>query len=129
MEQHRANPACAGCHARMDPLGFALENFDGLGKWRTADSGTEIDPSGVLPDGTKFEGPVGLKKVLMTKQDEFTHTFAEKLMIYATGRGLEHTDAPMLRTILRAAAKQNYKLSALITGVVASPAFQMRRVQ
>jgi mono/diheme cytochrome c family protein len=129
MEQHRANPACAGCHSRMDPLGFALENFDGLGKWRTTDSETAIDPSGVLPDGTKFDGPLGLKKVLMTKQEEFTHTFAEKLLTYAIGRGLEYTDAPMLRQILHDAAKQNYKLSAFVAGVVASPAFQMRRAE
>ena len=129
MEQHRANPACAGCHSRMDPLGFALENFDGLGKWRTVDSGATIDPSGVLPDGSKFAGPAGLRKLLIGKQQEITATFAEKLLIYATGRGVEYTDQPALRKLLRDAAKENFRFSSLVTGIVSSTPFQMRRAQ
>jgi mono/diheme cytochrome c family protein len=129
MEQHRANPVCASCHARMDPLGFALENFDAIGQWRNA-SGSEktpIDASGVLPDGTKFQGPAGLRSVLLSKPQEFVTTVTEKLMTYALGRGVEYYDAPAIRKILRESAPGGYRWSSLISGIVNSTPFQMRR--
>ena len=128
MEQHRANPVCASCHSRMDPLGFALENYDGVGKWRDKDSGNAIDASGKLPDGSTFVGPAGLKKILITKdRDEFINTATEKLLLYALGRGLEYYDQPAVRAIGREAAKDDYRMSALITAVVKSTPFEMRR--
>jgi mono/diheme cytochrome c family protein len=128
MEQHRANSTCASCHSRMDPLGFALENYDGVGKWRTEDAGAKIDPSGKLPDGTKVEGPASLKKVLVTShKDEFLATATQKLLMYALGRGLEYYDQPSVRAILRESARDNYRFSALVTAIVKSTPFQMRR--
>jgi len=128
MQQHRANPVCASCHARMDPIGFALENFDGVGRWRAKDAGSPIDASGVLPDGTKFVGPAELKKALAGPHaDEFLNTFTEKLLTYALGRGVEYYDEPAVRSITREAARDNYKLSALVTAIVNSTPFQMRR--
>jgi len=128
MEEHRTNPVCASCHSRMDPLGFALENYDGVGKWRTKEAGAEIDTSGKLPDGATFQGPAGLKKILTTKRrDEFVTTAAEKLLIYALGRGLEHYDMPAVRAIARDAAKDDYRMSALIAAVVKNTPFEMRR--
>jgi len=128
MEQHRADPVCASCHSRMDPLGFALENYDGVGKWREKDDGNTIDPSGKLPDGSKFAGPAGLKKALLSNhRDEFVETATEKLLLYALGRGLEYYDLPAVRTISREAAKDDYRMSALITAIVRSTPFQMRR--
>jgi hypothetical protein len=128
MEQHRANPVCASCHSRMDPLGFALENYDGVGKWRAKDAGSPIDPSGKLPDGTTFEGPAGLKQILLTRdKDAFVNTVAQKMMIYALGRGLESYDMPAVRTVARDAARSDYRISALIAAVVKSTPFQMRR--
>jgi len=130
MEQHRANAVCASCHSRMDPLGFALENFDGVGKWRAADAGTTIDPSGKLPDGTQVSGPAGLKKVLATtKRDEFLTTAAQKMLTYALGRGLEYYDQPAVRSILRESARDNYRFSSLVAAIVHSTPFQMRRTQ
>jgi len=129
MEQHRANPACAVCHKMMDPLGFALENFDGLGRWRdtTGELDAQIDSSGILPDGTNFDGPMGLREVLLSKQDLFVETFTERLLTYALGRGVEHYDLPMVRKITREAADDNYTWSSIITGIVRSVPFQMRR--
>ena len=128
MEQHRTNAVCAACHARMDPLGFALENYDGVGKWRTEDAGSPIDASGALPDGTRFEGPAGLTNLLLTRyRDQFVRTAAEKLLIYALGRGLEYYDQPAVRSIAREAARDNYRMSSLITAVVKSAPFQMRK--
>ena len=130
MEQHRANPTCASCHARMDPIGFSLENYDGIGAWRTKDSGNKIDASGKMPDGTVFEGPAGLRKLLLTShRDEFIETFTEKLMTYALGRGIEYYDRPAMRTIIREAAKQNTTIPAIIDALVKSPQFQMRRTR
>jgi hypothetical protein len=130
METHRANPVCASCHARMDPIGFALENYDGIGAWRTTDNGVAINASGKLPDGSEFVGPAGLKKLLLTQhREEFLSTFAEKLMTYALGRGLEPSDRPALRAILREAEKQNVTVAALIDAIVKSPQFQMRRTK
>ena len=127
MEEHRANPACAACHARMDPLGFALENFDAIGGWRTTDAGSPIDSSGVLPDGTRFEGAPGLRKVLLSRREEFVMNVTDKLLTYALGRGVEYYDAPAVRSIMREAAPGDYRWSSLITGIVKSTPFQMRR--
>jgi cytochrome c551/c552 len=130
MEEHRKNPACASCHKLMDPLGFALENFDAVGKWRTGGEGSgAIDVSAVLPDGTSFEGVDGLRRVLLGRSELFVQTMTEKLLIYALGRGLEYYDAPAVRGIVRDAARQNYTFSALVLGIVNSTPFQMRRSQ
>lgn len=128
MTQHRASPSCAGCHARMDPIGFAMENFDGVGRWRDNVSGHPIDPSGVFPDGTKFEGMPGLKKVLLSHSDQFAGTLAGKLLMYGIGRNLQYYDAPAVRGIVREAAKNNYTFSSLL-GVVKSTPFQMPQSQ
>ena len=129
MEAHRANPVCASCHLRMDPLGFALENFDATGKWRSTegDADSPIDSSGALPDGTKFQGPAELRKVLMSKPDQFATTVIEKLLTYAMGRGVEYYDEPSVRKIKREAAASDYRWSSLILGIVNSEPFQMRR--
>src|SRR5262249_40590397 len=127
MEQHRTNPACAACHARMDPLGFALENFDGIGGWRTSEGGTEIDAASALPDGTKLDGPTSLQNLLLSRQDEFVDNTTTQLLTYALGRGTEYYDAPVVRQIVRQAAASQYKWSALIMGIVQSTPFQMRR--
>jgi hypothetical protein len=111
----------------MDPLGFSLENFDGVGKWRTKEAGMKIDASAKLPDGTVFEGPAGLKKVLLAHRDEFAETVAEKMLVYALGRGIEYYDFPAVRGITREAAKSDYRMSALIAAIVKSNPFQMRR--
>jgi mono/diheme cytochrome c family protein len=130
MEQHRANPACAVCHKQMDPLGFALENFDGLGSYRASygPGAPPIDSSGTLPDNTPFEGPAGLREVLMKKKDMFIENFTEQLMTYALGRGVEEYDHAALRKITRDAAADNQKWSSIILGIVNSTPFQMRRV-
>ena len=128
LEAHRANPVCSNCHARMDPLGFALENFDAVGKWRdTGVAGAPIDPSGTLPDGTAFDGFPGLRDILLERREEFVTTVTEKLMTYALGRGVEHYDRPAIRAIVREAATNDYRWSSLILGVARSLPFQMRR--
>jgi hypothetical protein len=128
METHRKNPACANCHAPMDPLGFALENFDAIGRWRLKDESAQpIDSSGALPDGTRFEGPDGLRDVLLARKEEFVGTLTDKLLTYALGRGLEHSDMPAVRAIVRESAASNYRWSAVVLGVVNSMPFQMRR--
>jgi len=129
MEQHRANPACAVCHKVMDPLGFSLENFDGLGRWRdTSAPGTgPIDASGVLPDGTTFDGPTGLRDVLLSRREQFVETFTERLLTYALGRGLEQYDRPVVRKITHDAAADDQRWSSIIFGIVNSAPFQMRR--
>lgn len=124
MELHQASPVCSSCHSRMDPLGFALESFDGLGRWRSG-----VDSSGVLPDGTKIDGPVGLRNVLLTRKDQFVTTATERLLTYALGRGVEPFDMPAVRRIVRDAAVTDYRWSALIMGVVRSVPFQMRRAR
>jgi len=128
MEQHRANPVCASCHARMDPLGFALDNFDAIGQWRSNnEANTAIDASGVLPDGTKFQGPAELRGLLLRSEGEFAATVTEKLLTYALGRGVEYYDAPAVRKIVREAAPDHYHWSSIVLGLVKSMPFQMRR--
>jgi hypothetical protein len=128
MERHRADPACSGCHARMDPLGFALENFDAIGRWRGSSGEGEIpvDATGVLPDGTRFEGPAELRKLLLSRREEVVTTVTEKLLTYALGRGLEYYDRPAVRKIVGDAAPE-YRWSSIILGIVRSVPFQMRR--
>jgi hypothetical protein len=113
----------------MDPLGFALENFDAIGRWRTREGKSAIDPSGALPGGFQFEGPAGLREALLTKEEEIVGAVTEKLLIYALGRPVQHYDMPAVRRILREAAPSEYRWSALITGIVNSTPFQMRRSQ
>ena len=127
LEQHRRNPACASCHATMDPLGFALENFDAVGRWRQDEAGTPVDASGSLPDGTTFSGPSELRELLEQRQTQFVGTVIEKLLTYALGRGIEFHDMPAVRTIARQAASNDYRWSALVLGVVKSVPFQMKR--
>ena len=128
MEQHRSEPVCQSCHARMDPIGFALENYDGVGKWRDKDAGSPIDASGKLPGGIQFERAAGLKKILVTNyRDQFEDTVTEKLLTYALGRGVEYYDKPAVRSIMRQAARDNFKISALVSAIVKSTPFQMRR--
>ena len=127
MEQHRSNAACAVCHAQMDPLGFALENFNGVGEWRTtSEAGNPVDASGVLPNGVKFNGPAELRKVLLSHPEQFANTVTDRLLTYALGRGVEYYDQPAIRKITREAASNNYKWSSLILGIVNSTPFQMR---
>ena len=125
MEIHRKNPACASCHQRMDPLGFALENFDALGKWRTVSDGAPIDPSASFPDGTRFEGIAGLRTLLVSHKEDFVRTLSGKLLAYAIGRGLDYRDMPAVRTIARDAAPADYSWSSIITGIVQSAPFRM----
>jgi hypothetical protein len=128
MELHRKNPACAGCHARMDPLGFALENFDAIGRWRSIDeSKNRVDASGVLPDGTRFDGPRELRRLLAVDQQRFVTTVVEKLLTYALRRGLEPTDMPAVRTVVRKAAEREHRWSAIVMEIVKSTPFQMKR--
>jgi hypothetical protein len=127
MEQHRVNPACASCHKFMDPLGFALENFDGTGKWRTMDGGGMIDASGVTPDGFPLNGPAGLRDYLMSRPDQFVSTLTEKLLTYALGRGVEEYDLPVIRRIVKDSKPDDYKWSSLVLAIVKSAPFQMRR--
>ena len=127
MEVHRTSPVCASCHVRMDPLGFSLENFDGIGAWRTLEGGTPIDASSTLPDGASFEGPSGLRDLLLGQAERFAETVTEKLLTYALGRGVEYYDGPAVRAITRDAAASDYRWSKVILGIVESTPFQMRR--
>ena len=127
LERHRQAPACATCHASIDPPGFALEQFDGLGAWRTADEfGNPIDATATMPNGRTVAGMAGLRALLLERPEQFAGTVTEKLLSYALGRGLEHTDKPTVRAVVRAAAADDYRWSALIGGIVRSPAFLMR---
>ena len=128
LEQHRANAACAVCHDRLDPLGFALESFDAVGRKRVTEHGLEVDDTGSLPDGTVVDGIDGLRNVLMMRKDEFVETFAEKLLTYAIGRGLEPSDRSTLREIRRTVEASDYRFSALVGGIVGSVPFRMRSV-
>jgi hypothetical protein len=128
LEEHRRSPACATCHRLMDPLGFALENFDALGRWRVVDAETKerIDASGTLVDGTKFDGPVEFRNVLLERRVEFVDTVVERLLTYALGRGTEYYDRPAIRKIVREAAPDDYRWSSIILGIVKGDPFQMR---
>ena len=129
-ERHRANPVCASCHRLMDPPGFALEQFDAVGRFRTRSAaGTPIDASGELPDGTRFDGAAGLREALVGRPERFVGTLTEKLLTYALGRGLEHYDAPAVRAVTRAAAEDGYRFSSLVVGIVESAPFRMRRAE
>jgi hypothetical protein len=125
MEMHRKNPACASCHQRMDPLGFALENFDAVGKWRTSSDGAPIDPSASFPDGTRFEGMAGLRALLASHKEDFVRTLSGKLLAYAIGRGLDYHDMPAIRAVARDAAPADYSWSSVIAGIVKSTPFSM----
>ncbi len=127
-EKHRADPACASCHARLDPLGFSLANFDAVGKYRATEGGSPVDASGTLPDGTEIDGIVGLKKLLLSRKDEFVEGFASNLLTYALGRGLEYYDQPVVRDIRRQAAEHDYRFSSIVLAIVNSVPFEMRRV-
>ncbi len=130
LEAHRANPACSACHAMIDPTGFALENFDAIGRWRVVDeSFNPIDPSGVLPDGRAFDGVAEMRDTLARDPRQFVTTVTEKLMTYALGRGLEHTDMPTLRRVVREAAADDYRFQSVVLGIVTSDPFLMRRSQ
>ncbi len=127
LAEHRANPACASCHDPMDPLGFALENYDAVGRWRTEDRGEPIDPSGQLADGTHVDGIAGLERALLKRPELFAGALAEKLLTFALGRGVEHYDAPAIREVVRQAEANEFRFSSLILGLVSSTPFQMRR--
>jgi hypothetical protein len=127
VERHRNNPACASCHSRIDPLGFALENFDVIGRWRVEDEGNKVDASGVLPNGQSFAGPEGLKKFLLDRSDEFARAAIERLMTYALGRELDARDQPAVRRILRSTAPGRYRFADVVTAILKSVPFQMRQ--
>ena len=127
MEAHRSNPACAGCHRMMDPIGFAMENFDGVGKWRETEGGQKIDASGQLVDGAKINGVVDLRNAMLRYKPQFARTIAEKLLTYALGRGVEYQDMPIVRAIVRDSARDDYRFSALVNSIVKSDSFQMNR--
>ncbi len=129
LERHRANPSCASCHAVMDPVGFSLEHFDLIGKWRATDGGAPVDASGRLADGTSLDGPATLRKALLDRRDAVAATAAEKLLTYALGRRVEYFDMPAVRAIVRDAARTDYRFSSLITGIVKSVPFQMKRYE
>ena len=127
MEQHRANPSCAACHARMDPIGFAFENFDAIGAFRSQDGGQPIDVSGTLPSGQSFQGPGELKQILRSKKDLFSRCLAEKMLTYALGRGVEYYDTPAIDTIVTTLASNDFKFSTLVIEIVKSEPFRLRR--
>jgi len=129
LEEHRQNAACAGCHKLMDPIGLALENFDGIGRWRASDGGSRIDAASTLWDGTAIDGPAGLRRAILSRPEQFARTGTEMLLTYALGRGLEYTDMPVVREIVRDSASQHYRFSSLVAGIVKSPPFQMRMTQ
>jgi hypothetical protein len=126
MEAHRANAVCAGCHKVMDPIGFSLENFDAIGRWRTSDEGAKIDPKGVLYNGMNVSGPQDLRAMLTARPENFAGVAVERLLTYALGRGLDYNDMPAVRKIVNEAAPKNFRFSALILGIVDSPGFQMK---
>jgi len=126
MAQHRANTVCANCHKLMDPIGLALENFDGIGRWRTMDGEAPIDTADTLYNGIKVDGPVALRQVILSHPDQFVRTMTEMLMTYSLGRGLESYDMPTVRTIVKDSARSNYRFSSLVLGVIKSAPFQMK---
>ena len=129
MEEHRKNPACTSCHRVIDPLGLALENFDVTGAWRIKDNEVPVDSVGELYDGTKMDGPAGLRQALLKHSDVFLLSFTENLMTYALGRRVEYADMPAIRAIVRDAAKNNNRMSSFVLGVVNSAAFRMANAE
>jgi cytochrome c551/c552 len=129
LEAHRASPTCASCHRVMDPLGLALENFNGIGEWRVKEPGGAIDPNGQLADGSKVDGPVALRKAILKRPELFVRTVTQKLMTYGLGRGMEHSDMPVVRGIASGSAAQNYRFSSVVLGIVKSVPFQMKTAQ
>jgi hypothetical protein len=129
LEMHRATPTCATCHRVMDPLGLALENFDGIGQWRVKEPGGHIDPAGQLADGSRVDGPVALRKAVLKRPELFVRTVTQKLMTYGLGRGMESTDMPVIRGIAGTSAAQNYRFSSIVLGIVKSVPFQMKTAQ
>jgi hypothetical protein len=129
LERHRANPNCASCHAVMDPVGFSLEQFDLIGKWRDTDGGSPVNASGRLADGTMLDGPASLRKALLSRRDAVAMTATEKLLTYALGRRVEYFDMPAVRAVVRDAARTNYRVSSLIAGIVKSVPFGMKRFE
>jgi hypothetical protein len=126
LAQHRSNATCASCHNLMDPVGFALENYDAVGRWREAEDGRPVDATGGMPDGSQFVGVEGLEQGMLKRPDVFVSTLAEKLLTFAVGRGIDPNDAPAVREIVRRAAKEDFRFSELIVSIVASTPFQMR---
>ena len=129
MEEHRKSPACAGCHKLMDPIGLALENFDGIGRWRTTDNGAIIDPASQLADGTKIDGPVALRQAILRNPDMFARNVTEMLLSYAIGHGIEYYDMPFVRAIVKDAQRSGYTFSSVVLGIVKSAPFQSRRTE
>jgi hypothetical protein len=125
METHRKVEPCASCHKIMDPIGFSMENFDAIGRWRITDDGSPIDASGVLVDGSKLDGVKGMREALLRYSPQFVRVVTEKLLIYALGRGTEYYDMPVVRSIVRDAERDRYRFSSLVLGVVRSAPFQM----
>ena len=126
IEQHRSNPTCMGCHGVMDPLGFALENFDTIGQYRTHEGQSRIDPSGVLPDGTAIKGPEDLRRALAARPDQFVQALTENLWTYALGRSMDYRDMPAVRKIVRGAEGNNYRFESIVLGIISSDAFRKR---
>jgi Protein of unknown function (DUF1585)/Protein of unknown function (DUF1588) len=124
MEMHRVRPDCVQCHRIMDPIGFALENFDAIGRWRTDEDGSPIDPSGNLVDGSRLDGVNGLREAMLSYAPQFVRVATEKLMIYALGRGTEYYDMPLIRKIVHQAERDDYRFSSIVLGIVESDPFQ-----
>ena len=126
MQVHRASPTCAGCHAKMDPIGFALENFDALGRWRAEENGRPLEVSSALPDGTTVDGVEGVRQLVLRDPDMFVEAMTGKLLMYALGRNVQYYDRPAIRAIARESARQNYTFASQVLGVVSSVPFQSR---
>jgi hypothetical protein len=126
MAAHRANPECASCHAQMDPIGFAFEHFDAVGRWRESEGGLPIESRSVLPDGTEIDGMAGVKRLLLDDPERFVSAVTEKLLMYALGRNVQYYDRPAIRAVVREAAAEDYTFAALIDGIVSSVPFRMR---
>jgi hypothetical protein len=129
MERHRANPVCAGCHRQMDPIGFALENFDGVGHWRTTEDGAKIDPSGTLFNGAHLDGVAGLRQALVAQPEVFIGVMTEKMLTYALGRGIEYYDMPAVRKVVQDSRNKDYRFSSIVLGIAKSAPFQMREAK
>jgi hypothetical protein len=129
LKQHRAQEACASCHNLMDPVGFALENYDAIGRWREIEEGQPVDAAGGLPDGREFLGVEGLEQAILERPEMFIATLTEKLLTFALGRGVEYYDAPAVRKMVREAKDDNYRFSSIILGITQSVPFQMRKAE